>query len=114
MSKRPVLLVTAALVLLVIALGFGLMPRPVTAQTEAVAAFRTLLENARMGNLTITIQFTEPLIAGERSWTLPQNTPNRSISLVGADFICFSEPWNNGSRDRCTPFSNIVSVTYVR
>lgn len=113
MPKRPLFILAAVVLLLAAAVSFPLTPRPATAQEE-IATFRSLLDNARADDLSISIQFSDPLIAGERSWTLPDKTAGREISLVGSDFICFSEPWNNSSRDRCTPFSNIVSVTYVR
>jgi hypothetical protein len=113
MFNRSMLILFAAVLLLVAAAGMVFAPRPTTAQEE-IATFRTLLDQARADKSSITIQFADPLIAGERSWTLPENASGRTISLVGADFICFSEPWNNASKERCTPFSNLISVTYIR
>ncbi len=114
MNKRSLLLVLAAALLLTAVVGLAFAPRPTTAQQEDIPTFRTLLDEARASKISLTIQFAEPLIAGERSWTLPENSSGRSISLVGADFVCFGEAWNNATKERCTPFSNIVSITYVR
>lgn len=105
-------------------LALGLLVVVVSAQTAAPTAanlneaapshFSDLITNAKADNKAITFDFIVPLVTGERVWTLPDDSAKRSISAVGADYVCFSEPWNAGSRERCTTFSNISSITLLK
>ena len=99
--------------------------RQVSAQTAAPTAaanlgeaapnhFGELITHAKANGKAITFDFIVPLVTGERVWTLPDETAKRSISAVGSDYVCFSEPWNDGSRERCTLFSNITSITFLK
>jgi hypothetical protein len=81
---------------------------------ETPASLRALLEGLRESGAAVTIEFARPLISGETTWTLPDESAGRRIGAVGGDFVCFSEPWNDTTRDRCTPIANIVSVVYTR
>lgn len=103
----------------------GLLVAVVSAQTATptAAAFPTdnapshlgeLITTAKTTGKPITFDFIVPLVTGERVWTLPDDTAKRSISSVGLDYVCFSEPWNDTSRERCTPFDNISSVTFLK
>ncbi|MBA3873462.1 MAG: hypothetical protein H0X30_30385, partial [Anaerolineae bacterium] len=76
--------------------------------------FGELITTAKASGKAITFDFIVPLITGERVWTLPDDTAKRSISAIGADYVCFSEPWNAGSRERCTAFTNISSITFLK
>ncbi len=100
------LIAVAALVLALATAGL-----PASAQGSA-ADMRALLEASRAG--TITIQFASPIVGGETLLTLPDEALGRTLADVGADYLCLSEPWNNGFRSYCTPFSNVVSVSYIR
>jgi hypothetical protein len=60
------------------------------------------------------VEFVKALVTGEATWTLPDDAVGRHIGEVGDDYVCFSEPWNDTTRDRCTPFSNITGVSFVR
>jgi hypothetical protein len=107
-------------------LALGLLVAVVSAQTatptpaaanlsEAVPNhFGELISSAKAEGKAITFEFIVPLVTGERVWTLPDENAKRSISSVGSDYVCFSEPWNEGSRERCTLFSNITSVTFLK
>jgi hypothetical protein len=105
-------------------LALGLLVAVVSAQTAAPTAanlneaapshFSDLLTSAKASNKAITFDFIVPLVTGERVWTLPDDSAKRSISAIGADYVCFSEPWNAGSRERCTTFSNISSITILK
>lgn len=90
-----------------------LVGRPTAAQTPSTT-LRALLESLSVNGQPVTIQFAVPLVSGEATWTLPDSRVNRTISDIGDDYICFSEPWNNDTRTRCTPFANIVGVTVTR
>jgi len=115
---KPITIVLAVL------LALGLLVAVVSAQTatptaanmdKAVPAhFGELISAAQSGGKTVTFDFVVPLVTGERVWTLPDDSAKRSISTVGADYVCFSEPWNAGSRERCTAFSNISSITFLK
>jgi hypothetical protein len=87
--------------------------RPTAAQAQG-NSLRTLFENLRDNHSQVTVEFVKPLITGEATWTLPDDAIGRKIGEVGEDYVCFSEPWNDTTRDRCTPFSNITSVSFVR
>lgn len=105
-------------------LTLGVLAAVVSAQTPAPSAavlnqtassgFGELITSAQASGKAITFDFIVPLVTGERVWTLPDETAKRNISSVGSDYVCFSEPWNEGSRERCTLFSNITSVTFLK
>ena len=97
-----------AAIVLLIALG----GKPATAQDQSVRGMRGLLESLTSSGASVTILFDKPLVSGEGVWTLPDAAVNRRIGEIGADFVCFTEPWNNTTRDRCTPFANITSISY--
>jgi hypothetical protein len=109
--------ILAALIMVMLGLGLALVvmtTRPSAAQdNKAAETLREFLTGAQDSKTVITIEFAIPLITGERVWTLPDAKAKREMSVIGADYICFSEPWNNGARQRCTPYSNIVSFTYL-
>jgi hypothetical protein len=93
--------------------GFSLNARPTQAQ-NANTTMRALLERLNSGDGKFTVQFHTPLAPGETVWGLPGGEPTqRHISEIGDDYVCFTEQWNNSTRDRCTPFSNIASISYI-
>jgi hypothetical protein len=113
--------VIAALTVVVL----GLLVAVVSAQTATPTAATSpneaapshlgeLITSAKASGKTVTFDFIVPLVTGERVWTVPDDTTKRSISAVGLDYVCFSEPWNDGSRERCTPFNNVSSVTFLK
>src|SRR4051812_10547295 len=111
-------------IILAVLLALGLLVAVVAAQTASPSGattnealpdhFGELIASAKTSGKAITFDFIVPLITGERVWTLPDDTAKRSISAVGADYVCFSEPWNSGSRERCTGFNNISSITFQK
>lgn len=115
-------------VIMAVVLVLGILVAVVSAQTEtptptpaaahvragAPSTMADLLNEAIISEERITFDFIVPVVTGERVWTLPDDASKRVISAVGADYVCFSEPWNDGSRERCTPFSNIASVTFLK
>ncbi|MEP6985553.1 MAG: hypothetical protein ABI970_08140 [Chloroflexota bacterium] len=111
--------------ILAVLLALGLLIAVVAAQTTSPTAdtttnealpnhFGELIATAKASGKAITFDFIVPLITGERVWTLPDDIAKRSISAIGADYVCFSEPWNAGSRERCTAFTNISSITFLK
>jgi len=111
-------------IMIAMLLALGLVIAVVSAQTATPTAanlneaapshFGELITTAKANGKAITFDFIVPLVTGERVWTLPDDSAKRSISAVGADYVCFSEPWNAGSRERCTAFSNISSITFLK
>ncbi len=112
MKLKSLLLTLFALVSATVALT-ALYARPTTAQ-DAVPpqTMRQLIESLVESESAFTIEFALPLVSGERTWAFPDARSRRTVGQVGDDFVCFSEPWNDGRRSRCTPFSNLVSLVY--
>ena len=82
--------------------------------TAAPDHFSDVISSAKASGKAVTFDFIVPLVTGERVWTLPDDNAKREISAIGADYVCFSEPWNAGSRERCTAFTNIASITFQK
>ena len=107
-------LVTLGL-LVAVASAQSATPTPAANLNEAAPnQFGELISSAKANGKSVTFDFIVPLVTGERVWILPDDTAKRAISVVGTDYVCFSEPWNAGSRERCTPFNNISSVTFLK
>jgi hypothetical protein len=98
----------AAAALAVLAWHFA--SSPVRAQ-DSTTTFQTRLQELASQKTSFSVEFAKPLVSGESVWTIPQD--GYSLGEVGDDFVCFSQPWNDGQRQRCTPFSNIVSVSFL-
>jgi hypothetical protein len=115
--KLMLLMLTTVIAGLLLALSFA--TRPTSAQDKA-ATLRALLEQLKAesaaadNKVTFSIEFAVPLVSGERGWLLPDTQRRRAVGEIGDDYICFTEPWNDTTRQRCTPFSNIVSVTFTK
>jgi hypothetical protein len=67
----------------------------------------TLLTRLDSENQPWTLYFAAPLDTGARSHTM-----EGTGAVIGKDYFCYGEPWNSNTRYHCTPFSNIVSVTF--
>jgi hypothetical protein len=110
-----ILAVLLALSLLVaVASARTATPTAAALNEGAPSHFSDLITSAKASNKPISFDFVVPLVSGERVWTLPDDTTKRSISAVGVDYVCFSESWNAGSRERCTTFGNISSITFSK
>jgi hypothetical protein len=82
-----------------------------TLQQDSVPAtdqFRGLIEDLRGRGATFSVEFAASLPTGERSRSF-----NAEPIRVGDDYFCFGEPWNNQTRYHCTPFDNIIRVTFT-
>jgi hypothetical protein len=116
---RPMrgLFAISGLLLLAGLLGWGLATSGLIAsgstsvQAQEVSAEEddlfTLLNRLDSENQPWTLHFAVPLDTGARSHTM-----NGSGAVIGKDYFCYGEPWNSNTRYHCTPFSNIVSVTF--
>lgn len=112
MRKSQTALLVLAVSLVAIVLLFALGGKPATAQEQPAREMHNLLETLTANGAAITLLFDRPLVSGEGVWTLPDTAANRTISEIGADYVCFIEPWNTTTRVRCTPFSNITSISF--
>lgn len=80
------------------------------AQANTTASYRALLEDVIARDTLVIIGFAAPLGVSNETSRMIENA--RSIEL-GGDYLCFNERWNNGVRKTCTPFSNVVSLTFA-
>ena len=98
--------------------------QPISAQELSQSHnMRELLEtlNAQIEGATpiqITFRFEHPLMDNEELfWEIPYRSPDGEVSRwigeIGNDFVCFYEQAGSTGVARCTPFSNIVSVSYL-
>lgn len=71
---------------------------------DLAALIQTQLEQER----TVDFLFAQPITG-----TVRTVSSSDAQVTVGADYVCFGTPWNNGSREYCVPFANVVSVTFV-
>jgi len=100
------------IVTLLIVSVIGLASKPASAQDTQALELYQLLKRLDGENKTLTFTFDRPFLSGETLLTVPDATFGRELDDVGLNYVCFSEPWNNTRRVQCTPYSNIVSVTY--
>jgi hypothetical protein len=77
------------------------------AQPIPSTMYKLLLE-LQSNNERVNFEFVAPLTGNLRSIDV-----DSSVFNVGEDYVCFTESWNQGTRQRCTPFSNIASVTFA-
>jgi Tat protein secretion system quality control protein TatD with DNase activity len=106
-----IVIVLAAI--MVSALTLGSRPATVTAQDLRAADLYELLNRLSSENKSMTFQFDRPFLSGETLLTLPDSTTaGRALAEIGLDYVCFSEPWNDTRRVQCTPYSNIIGVSY--
>ncbi len=103
-----VLLVALAAIVTLI----GTSGKPTVAQDTASESFYDLLTRLNTENTSMTFQFDQPFASGETLLKLPDLSLHREFTEIGQDFFCFSEPWNDGQRIHCTPYTNIVGLTY--
>lgn len=82
----------------------GLQAQAVSPENDDL---HTLLKRLDSENQPWTLHFAVPLDTGDRSHTM-----TASGAVIGRDYFCYGEPWNSSTRYHCTPFSNIVSVTF--
>jgi len=104
----PSILVAAA-VLLTLALVWGQMRTPAPSQAQTPPdTLRLMIEDLITSGTRVEFEFAEPIAPG---FTFRESTG--ADMTVGEDYVCFSEPWNDGLRYRCTPFTNIVTISYL-
>ena len=113
MKVRVIAVLTVVVLGLLVAVVSAQTATP-TAPEYAPSHMGELILSAKASGKAVTFDFIVPLVTGERVWTVPDDTAKRSISAIGVDYVCFSEPWNDGSRERCTPFDNISSITFLK
>ena len=86
---------------------------------ETASNMRTLLTHLDEEEVSILFQFAVPLVAEQTDWIIPNGLDGQdddisiNISEIGDDYICFDELAGQAYSNRCTPFSNIVSISYL-
>jgi hypothetical protein len=97
-----------ALIAVVLLLVITVNTVMINAETETPPSLYDLLTELQAKNMRVSFEFAAPLMANVRSIDV-----NGEVFTVGEDYVCFHERWNQGTRQRCTPFSNIASVTFA-
>jgi hypothetical protein len=100
------------ILIVIIVSAIALMSKPTFAQDTQSLQMHELLNRLQGENKPLTFLFDRPFLSGETLLTVPDTNLGRELGEIGANYVCFSEPWNNTRRIQCTPYSNIVSVTY--
>ena len=87
---------------------------------EDITNFRAFLERMRLRQieesyLVVFFKFKEPLVEDEKIWGIgdPNSEIIRTIVEIGDDYVCFNELRGGAEGWRCTPFTNIVSVSFL-
>lgn len=109
-AVRPGLAVLLLAALLITAL-LALTAASTAAQPPA-ANLRAFIERLDAKGAPFTVHFKAALPGGDTFLALP-DAGGKKLAELGDDFLCYSEPWNNTRRTRCTPFSNILSLSYT-
>lgn len=71
-------------------------------------SMRSLIEDLSARGRPMVFTFAEPVAPN----VTIHETTGQDLR-IGDDFLCISEPWNDGRRYRCIPYSNVVSVSFV-
>lgn len=100
-------------VIMVIGIAVVLLALAVMVSAQAInmrqGDFVTLIQELSAQGKPITFLFDRPITG--TTTTLSTDSAQASI---GTDYVCFGAPWNDGElRQYCTPFSNIISVTFT-
>lgn len=111
--------VLALSVLLLIVFLFTQVISHTKAADNTTSNMSQLIKELNDTKKQILFQFTVPLVANETTWNVPSDSRNsddqvsRYISSVGEDYVCFDELAGQAYSIRCTPFSNIASISYL-
>ena len=114
-SPLFVLLTAVCLTLLVAGSDFGSI---VDAQ-DTSSNIQTLLERLIENEVTVHFKFRTPIVADEVYWSIPDGLDSdedqitRFFAEVGEDYVCFDERAGQAYSVVCTPFSNIISISYL-
>jgi len=62
------------------------------------------------------VGFVNPLIQDELAWTIgdPEDQFERTVDEVGEDYVCFREHTEGADLVRCTPFHNILDISFIQ
>lgn len=114
------LVVTLALVLIGV---YTNTPINTKAQENENKTMRLFLEslNANIKDqpgFQVSVTFAIPLTDSEETrWTIPYTSENgeiqRIFGVIGDDFVCFYELAGSAPIGHCTPYSNIVAVSWL-
>jgi hypothetical protein len=121
LTRKIMMMFVAVTVCLLLAfVGTALLPREAQAQNVA-GDFRTRMvglweRQSANSSFVVHFQFHTALIVGESTWSIgdPADTSRRVISEIGTDYVCFTENYSPSTYTRCTPFTNIASVSYTQ
>lgn len=116
--NKIILIVGIAIFVMLLTLPVVLSSNKVAAQ-EPRLNMNNLLNRLHRDEVEILFQFAIPLVADQNVWTVPDRIdgPEDEITIqiaeIGEDYICFRMRSGQAIDMRCTPFSNIVSVSYL-
>lgn len=117
------LLFVFALVIFSILNGLTTWTSTIAEEQSQHTNMRALLESAKVrieseAPFQVTFKFAQPLMDNDEVfWEIPYYSQeadiDRWIGEIGDDYVCFYERAGSSSVVRCTPFSNILSFTYL-
>lgn len=101
--KYGILTLIAALAALI------LLTQPSTNAQPAPDSMQTMINALVDDNVLMTFTLRDPLAPNLNTFDV------RGAGVrAGTDHVCFNEPWGDGElRWRCTPYSNVISLTFV-
>jgi hypothetical protein len=86
----------------------ALVAASAAAQTRRDGDFATLILSKLEQGQKVDFLFAQPITGTVRT----VSSQDTRVTM-GSDYVCFGTPWNDGTREYCVPFSNIVSVTFL-
>ena len=105
MARR---LIDIGLILGIVFLGLWLLPKESLQSQQSTENMRVMIQDLTARGKQMVFTFAEPVAPN-----LTIYETNGQDLRIGDDFVCISEPWNSDRRYRCTPYSNVVSITFT-
>ena len=119
-SKLMVSMIVAIACLIILVLYVLMEVNPsVEAQDNKMNFHSLLLRMNEMhsndSGFTFIVTFLSPLIKDESAWIIgdPNDQYRRTVDEIGEDYVCFREHGGGEDFVRCTPFSNILQISYL-
>jgi len=121
-AKKTIIALVGAFALMLIGVYINTSINTQAQENGENGTMRSFLESLNANieaqpGFQVSITFAIPLTDGEDTkWTLPYTSEDgeiqRIFGVIGDDFVCFYEIAGSLPVGRCTPYSNIVAVSW--